>query len=461
MRTVNRIGGRYRLLESSGRGGMADVFVAEDERLGRRVAVKVMADRLLGDAGSFERFRREAQAVAALNHPNVVALYDAASEGDRHYLVLELVEGPTLADRIEHEGALAPLEAVRIIDQVASGLSAAHARGMVHLDVKPANILFTTDGVAKIADFGIARMLEASTTITTTIRGSASYIAPEHALTGEADARCDVYSLGCVLFEALTGRPPFLGQTQAVLVGQHLHATAPDVHDLRADLPPALGDVLTRMLARDPDERARDMDEVRDLLRPLLVDVRESTRDLGERTQVVTPLARSGQRPAHALRAPGRRVGAWAAGLALVLGGSAALGALATDGATARPGRDLLAARPEAPEPEPEPDVQPEVETVVDAPATDPVQDAVTGLRRVLAQGRADGLVTAKVVEELEKKASEAVEKFHEDDPEDAGDKLEDMRKELEEALEDGDVTTDLADELRARIDALDDAFAA
>lgn len=459
MRTVNRIGGRYRLLEPSGRGGMADVFVAEDERLGRRVAVKVMADRLLGDERSFERFRREAQAVAALNHPNVVALYDAASEGDRHYLVLELVEGPTLAERIEQDGPLDAEEVARVVDQVAAGLSAAHARGMVHLDVKPANILFTTEGVAKIADFGIARMLEASATVTTTIRGSASYIAPEHALTGEADERCDVYSLGCVLFEAVTGRPPFLGQTQAVLVGQHLHAAAPDVNDIRPDLPPAVGIALERMLARDPAERAQDMDEVRALLRPLLTGRPESTRDLGQRTQVVTSRRTTGAGGISTRR--DRRAWPWVAGLGLVLGAGVALGAVSSGDAAPRAGSELVAARAEVASPTPEPEPEPAVEPIVEAEAVAPVEAAVTDLRRVLAQGRVDGQVTAKVVEELEKKLGEAVEKHREDDPEDAQDKLDDLRKELDEALEDGEVTAGLADELHTRIDALAAAFRA
>jgi serine/threonine protein kinase len=254
------LAGRYELRSQLGRGGMAEVFRALDRRLGREVAVKILAGHLLSDPRSVERFEREGRTAAALNHPNVVDVYDAASEGDIHYLVMELVEGPTLAEVIEREGKLPVPRALDIAGRVAAALQVAHDRGLVHHDVKPSNVLFDSDGEVKVADFGIAR---AASSDITTIQGTPPYVAPEQARGGRADPRSDVYSLGCVLFEMLAGRPPFVGDGASSVIMQHLERPPPRVSEFRDDIPAHVDDVIQRALAKEPGQRYQSAEEFR------------------------------------------------------------------------------------------------------------------------------------------------------------------------------------------------------
>lgn len=263
MVTTGRVlAGRYRLLEHRGRGGMGEVLAAEDERLGRRVAVKVLSPELAADPAAVARFRREARAAAALSHPNVVRVLDAASDGDLHFIVMELVEGPTLAERLRDEGPLDPDDALTVATAVARGLEAAHRSGLVHRDVKPSNVLLTAAGQPKVADFGIAAAVDASTTVTA-VHGSVPYVAPEQARGGRSDARTDVYGLGCVIFEMLTGRPPFTGDTSAAVLSQHLHEPPPAPSTLREGLPADLDTVVLAALAKDPGRRYPDVAALR------------------------------------------------------------------------------------------------------------------------------------------------------------------------------------------------------
>lgn len=257
---------RYELLSRLGRGGMAEVYRARDRRLEREVAVKVLADSMLADPRAVERFRREARSAASLSHPHIVNTYDAASAGDVHVIVMELLEGPTLADRIARDGRLPVGEALRIGADVADALAAAHARDLVHHDVKPRNVLFDGDGTPKVSDFGIAR---AASSAITTVHGSPPYVAPEQARGGSADPRSDVYALGCVLFEMLTGRPPFVADTPAEVVAQHLDAPRPHVSDHVGGVPSEVDALVRRLLAIDPAERSGSVREVRDELRRL------------------------------------------------------------------------------------------------------------------------------------------------------------------------------------------------
>src|SRR5918996_3183222 len=254
------LAGRYELRSLLGRGGMAEVFRALDRRLGREVAVKVLSGHLLSDPRSVDRFQREGRTAAALNHPNVVDVYDAASEGDIHYMVMELVEGPTLAEIIEQEGQLPVPRALDIAGRVAAALQVAHDRGLVHHDVKPSNVLFDSDGEVKVADFGIAR---AASSDITTIQGTPPYVAPEQARGGRADPRSDVYSLGCVLFEMLAGRPPFVGDGASSVIMQHLERPPPLVSDFRDDVPSHVDDVVRRALAKEPARRYQSAGEFR------------------------------------------------------------------------------------------------------------------------------------------------------------------------------------------------------
>jgi len=248
------LAGRYQLQELLGRGAMGEVWRASDQVLGRLVAVKLLRAEEAADA---ERFRLEAQTAARLNHPNVVGMYDFGSHHDQPYLVMELVDGWSLAQERSLRGALPPAEAAAIAAQAAAGLAAAHQQGVIHRDIKPANLMLATDRTVKVADFGIARFAAADSTLTATgkILGTADYLAPERALGRPAQPASDVYSLGCVLYELLTGRPPFSGGTSLAVVQQHVSATPPPPSRLRAEIPQPLSDLVLHLLAKDPANR--------------------------------------------------------------------------------------------------------------------------------------------------------------------------------------------------------------
>jgi eukaryotic-like serine/threonine-protein kinase len=245
---------RYRLLEPLGRGAMSAVWLAEDEELGRRVAVKTLAP-----AADRARFEREARAVAALSHPNICALYDYGEAEGKPFMVLEHLPGGSLADLLEQGRPLADDETARIAAGVAEGLAHAHERGLVHRDLKPANILFDAERRPKIADFGIAQVQGSGTlTESGTVLGTALYISPEQASGRPATPASDLYSLGVILFQLLTGRLPFESPNAMEIVRQHRDEPPPGVRDLRPDAPPWLADLTARALAKDPDARPRD-----------------------------------------------------------------------------------------------------------------------------------------------------------------------------------------------------------
>ncbi|WP_344846862.1 serine/threonine-protein kinase [Kribbella ginsengisoli] len=247
---------RYRLGTSLGRGGMGEVFRAVDEQLGRPVAVKLMlpSDR---DPSAVERFHREARAAAQLNDPHVVAVYDFGQHGNEFFLVMELVDGRTVAGELAEYGPLPKDRAIGIIEQAALGLAAAHREGVVHRDVKPGNLLLTPDGTVKVADFGIAHRADEATALTATgqLIGSALYLAPERARGGQAGTPSDVYSLGCVLYQLLTGQPPFAGEHPAAILYQHVDAEPALPSATRPELAGAFETALFRMLAKEPAER--------------------------------------------------------------------------------------------------------------------------------------------------------------------------------------------------------------
>ncbi|NUP42273.1 MAG: protein kinase [Streptomyces sp.] len=246
---------RYQLEELLGSGAMGEVWRAADRVLGRPVAIKLLK---AADTTDIERFRLEAQTTARLNHPHVVGVYDFGSDHGRLHLVMELVDGWTLARERSRRGSLPAREAAAIAAQVAQGLSAAHRQGVIHRDIKPANVMLTTDRTVKITDFGIARFTDDSVgtaTATGKILGTADYLAPERALGRPAQPASDVYSLGCVLYELLTGRPPFIGTTSLAVVQQHVDTAPPPPHRLSADVPRPLSDHVLRLLAKDPVQR--------------------------------------------------------------------------------------------------------------------------------------------------------------------------------------------------------------
>jgi eukaryotic-like serine/threonine-protein kinase len=256
------LGGRYALEEPLGRGGMATVYRGTDTVLGRAVAVKVLSEPLARDPSFVERFRREARAAAGLAHPGVVTVFDHGSEGGTHYIVMELIEGPTLA-QLFARGPAGTSRTLAIGDAVLAALDAAHARGLVHRDVKPGNVMLTGAGEVKVMDFGIVRSLDAETlTGTGTVVGSASYLAPEQVRGLPTDGRSDLYALGCVLYEGLAGRPPFTGPSAVSVAHQHVSADPPPLSRL-ASVSSSVEAAVMRALAKDPEARYSDAREMR------------------------------------------------------------------------------------------------------------------------------------------------------------------------------------------------------
>jgi eukaryotic-like serine/threonine-protein kinase len=257
MPEVGRVlGDRYRLIELLGEGGMATIYRAHDRQLDRDVAVKLLRPQYGRDAGFIARFRQEAQSAASLNHPNVVNVYDYGTDEAGPFIVMELVDGENLAEILQERGFLPPLAAAGIAEQVAEGLSVAHQRGIVHRDIKPSNILLTRDGRAKVVDFGIARALvEAQLTLPGTTLGSVHYFSPEQARGEPVTAGSDVYSLGLVLFEMLTGRRAWTGDTAGAVALARLGNPPPHPSSFRADVPPVLDAIVERALALDPQDR--------------------------------------------------------------------------------------------------------------------------------------------------------------------------------------------------------------
>jgi eukaryotic-like serine/threonine-protein kinase len=256
------IADRYVLEHLLARGGMGSVYKARDEVLARTVAVKILHPHLSQDAGFLERFRREAVAAAGLSHPGIVAIYDtgtdASEDGDeRHYIVMEHCAGGTLTELMAQERSFDPARASEIVAAICSSLDFAHQAGVVHRDVKPDNVLFSDDDTLKVADFGIAKAAYASGDITTTgsILGTVTYISPEQAGGREPDARSDVYSAGVVLYELLTGRPPFRGETDVATAMMHLKETPTSVRALKPHVPRHLDATVAKALAKDPADR--------------------------------------------------------------------------------------------------------------------------------------------------------------------------------------------------------------
>lgn len=260
------LGGRYRLVRHLARGGMAEVYVAEDQLLNRTVAVKILFPELAHDEAFVERFRREARAAASLNHHNIVSVYDFGEDDGAWFIVMEYVEGRNLRDIIRSEGQLDPPRAAALGAEVAAALAAAHAQGIIHRDVKPANVLIAADaGTVKVADFGIARAAgtRQGLTMPGTVLGTATYLSPEQAQGAEVDFRTDVYSLGMVLYEMLAGKPPFTGDSPVAVAYQQLSQTAPPPSTHNADVPPALDAIVMRAMSKNPDDRQATAEEMR------------------------------------------------------------------------------------------------------------------------------------------------------------------------------------------------------
>jgi tetratricopeptide (TPR) repeat protein len=252
-------GFRYEILEEIGRGGMGIVFKARDRRLGRIIALKRLPDNLRNHPKAIKLFLREARAAAALNHPNIVTLFDAGREGDTFYITMELLEGAPVQMILQQRGKLTPRDVVRLGIQIAGGLQYAHEQRIVHRDIKTGNLFFTTRKRVKIMDFGLAKMVEEVRRASTLIGGTPYYMAPEQALGEAVDHRADLYALGVTLFELLTGKVPFVDGDVAY---QHRHTPPPDPRERCEGVPDALAELILHMLAKAPDDRCGSGDQV-------------------------------------------------------------------------------------------------------------------------------------------------------------------------------------------------------
>ena len=307
------LSGRYRLESKVGSGGMSTVYLARDETLERWVAIKVMHREMSDQPDQLERFRREARAVAQLSHPNVVAVIDAGEDGGYPYIVFEYVAGETLKQCIDRLGRLPVDEAAAYAIEIGRGLAAAHVRRLVHRDVKPQNVLIDPEGRAKVTDFGIARSLESDgLTKTGRVLGTTDYVSPEQAMGHGVDARTDIYSLGVLLYELLTGEVPFQAETLVGVAMKHVNEQMPDVQRRRPEVSSAHAAVVERSTAKEPKRRYPDMTAfLADLEGALEVEVARSGEAHGQATNVLDAV------PARRKLLTPRRISA--AGVLLVL----------------------------------------------------------------------------------------------------------------------------------------------
>ncbi len=305
------IAGRYEIQEHIATGGMASVFKTWDRHIERMVAVKVLRSLDKNDSRAVERFRREARAAAKLGHPNAVTIYDFVEEGGQYFLVMEFIDGPTLKQVIVQNGQLQPRETLEIAAQVCSVLQVAHARGFIHRDIKPQNIMLMATGnpgggitrhnaLVKLTDFGIVRVAEdAGLTNSGIVLGTADYLSPEQARGETLTASSDLYSLGVVMFEMLAGRPPFVGPTAVSIAMQHASTKPPSLRQFNPAVPPSVERIVMRTLEKEPDERFHSAAEMEQTLRAC-------GRELSRRNQLDRVPARNSsmQYPGNAMPGP-------------------------------------------------------------------------------------------------------------------------------------------------------------
>ncbi|GFG53384.1 serine/threonine protein kinase [Mycolicibacterium agri] len=336
MTTPQHLSDRYELGEILGFGGMSEVHLARDVRLHRDVAVKVLRADLARDPTFYLRFRREAQNAAALNHPAIVAVYDTGEaetpNGPLPYIVMEYVDGVTLRDIVHNDGPMEAKRAIEVIADACQALNFSHQHGIIHRDVKPANIMISKTGAVKVMDFGIARALADANSVTQTaaVIGTAQYLSPEQARGEKVDARSDVYSLGCVLYEILTGEPPFIGDSPVAVAYQHVREDPIPPSQRKEGISPELDAVVLKSLAKNPDNRYQTAAEMRaDLIRVHSGETPEAPKVLtdAERTSLLAstpsnPIPATEQmalhQSAYAERERGQSVGRWLIAVAML-----------------------------------------------------------------------------------------------------------------------------------------------
>ena len=284
IRVGELLNGRYEVQQRVGMGGMADVYKAMDKTLNRYVAIKVLKAEFSLDKSFVAKFQAEARAAAGLSHPNIVSVYDVAEENGSYFIVMELIDGITLKQYIEKKGRLSIKEATSIAIQVSTGIEAAHQNNIIHRDIKPQNIIISKDGKVKIADFGIAKAISTNTnTISSNVMGSVHYSSPEQSRGGYLDAKSDIYSLGIVMFEMVTGRVPFDGDTTVAVAIQHLQDDIPLPREIVPEIPIGLEKIILKCTAKSPNQRyAKAGDLVADLKQSLITPNDDFVDDVSE-----------------------------------------------------------------------------------------------------------------------------------------------------------------------------------
>ena len=459
------ISGRYRLQALLGRGGMATVWRGIDERLGRSVAVKLLDRADIADPAMLQRFDREARTAGSLTHPNVVAVYDMGWDNGVPYLVMELIEGTSVAALLAG-GPLPIDQAVNVARQICDALAAAHGQGVVHRDIKPANILLTTTGTVKVCDFGIARLTHQQQTDLTapqTAIGTSAYMAPEQASGAVVDARTDLYALGCVLYAMVAGHPPFTGDNPLTVMWQHLHQPAPSVGSLRPDTPADLDALISRLLAKNPADRPATATEVR----VRLAAPAERETSAAQPTRAIPVVSRTQTLVDHREEPGGGRFHLGPAGIAAVALGAAIVAALAVAllVGSQRPGTDAASAGGSPPPgtatsaPGTATSARPSGSASTDATSTaSPSSTATTetfagnpgagpsarlaALRGVIRELRQAGQLDDKAADELTKRLQEVDRELGNGDMSKAAEKLAHMRDKLDELHRDGKITT-------------------
>jgi eukaryotic-like serine/threonine-protein kinase len=449
---------RYEIDSVLGEGGMAKVFRGTDRVLGRTVAVKVLAPQFARDETSVTRFRREAQSAASLNHPNVVSVFDTGSDDGIHWIVMEYLEGRTLREVIDEEGPVEPQRAALIARDVAVALATAHEKGLVHRDVKPANIMITPTGETKVMDFGIARAVSSTgdPTLTRTgfVMGTAAYLSPEQAEGKPVDARSDIYSLGCVLYEMLTAKPPFDGDSPVAVAGKHLAEEPEPITRVNPGVPGELEAVVARAMRKDPEDRYQN--------------AREMAEDLGRAVSGEIPLAAGAAagaatepvaRPGgdtrilptaipEPLRESFRRSPWLPTALIAVL--LAVLAFVATV--------LLLRGGPETPATRQSPRQTPAESPTSEQPPS--VAEAFAALTSIVNQGVEDGVISQKAADELFKGLGEIQKLWLEGKSEDALGKIEELGGKIDELASEGEISSsEVVGALHGALDDLAEAM--
>ena len=419
------LGDRYEIRSTLGRGGMATVYEGHDRVLDRPVAIKVLSDRYAGDEKFVTRFQREARAAAGLSHPSIVSVFDTGDTDGEHYIVMELVRGETLADLLAREGSLTPERAARVAGSVAQALQAAHDRGFVHRDVKPGNVMLSPGGEVKVMDFGIARAATDDTlTQTGTVLGTASYLSPEQSRGDQVDHRSDIYSLGCVLYELLTGRPPFSGSPVSVAY-KHVNEEPEPPSRVNPSVPAELESVVMRALRKDPGQRFPTAEAFRQALTSAVAG--EITEPLGGDTAVL-PVQTEPMEQIPPSRP--RWLAPAAIAAILLIGGIVAL-VMAGDerqGRRERAGRDRPRETPAS--------VTPTPPAIVDVAATSAAFQALVD--SAVAEGQLDAELGKKILEETDK----AIDEYSKGELEKAVEHLSKVEEEVQVGLLEGEVAS-------------------